>query len=162
MLRDEILDVAGLEHTYLVGFEPVPEPIVPGNADLDGDGIEDSLADIPYLAVDTYGWTAGAIATTPTDLVTFARALFDGTLLDETAVAQLTDRSAAGEYALGLVSIEQGAWGHNGGAPGYQAVFVHQPDRGVTAALFTNCPTCAAGTPDTWQVMADLLTSANE
>ncbi len=83
VFRDEILEVSGLEHTYLVGFDPVPGPIVPGNADLDGDGAEDSLAEVPYLAVDTYGWSAGAIATTPTDLVRFARALFDGTLLDE-------------------------------------------------------------------------------
>ena len=161
VLRDEVLDVAGLDHTYLVGFEDVPEPVVPGNADLDADGSEDSLAEIPYLAVDTYGWSAGAIATTPTDLVTFARALFDGTLLDHTAITELTDRTVTGEYTLGLVSIEQDAWGHNGGAPGYQAVFVHQPDRGVTAGLFTNCPSCAAGTPDTWQVITDLLTSVN-
>ncbi len=74
----------------------------------------------------------------------------------------MTDGSGTGEYTLGLVAFGQGAWGHNGGAPGYEAVFVHQPDRGVTAALFTNCPTCAAGTPDTWEVVAELLTTANE
>lgn len=157
VLRSEISDVVGLEHTYLLGSEPVPEPIVPGNIDLDGDATADSLAEIPYLAVDTYGWSAGAVATTPTDLVAFARALFDGSLLDDPALGELADRSHGGEHPLGLVQFEQDGWGHNGGAPGYHAVYVHQPDRGVTAALFTNCPECASGTPDTWAVVADLL-----
>jgi D-alanyl-D-alanine carboxypeptidase len=161
VLRSEISNVVGLEHTYLLGSEPVPEPIVPGNTDLDGDGTEDSLEEIPYLAVDTYGWSAGAIATTPADLVAFVRSLFDGTLLDDSAIAQLTDRSHDGEHPLGLVQFEQAGWGHNGGAPGYHAVYVHQPDRGVTGALFTNCPECAAGTQDTWEVVADLLASVD-
>jgi D-alanyl-D-alanine carboxypeptidase len=162
VLRTEILDTAGLEHTYLVGFEPLPEPVVPGNVDLNGDGTEDSLADIPYLAVDTYSWSAGAIATTAADLVAFARALFDGTLLDDTGLAELTDRSQAGEHPLGLVQFDINAWAHNGGAPGYRALFVHQPDRGVTAAIFTNCPSCATGDPEMWQPVADLLATVSD
>jgi D-alanyl-D-alanine carboxypeptidase len=161
VLRTEVLDTAGLEHTYLVGFEPIPEPVVPGNVDLDGDGSEDSLADIPYLAVDTYSWSAGAVATTPTDLVAFARAVFDGTLLDDAGLAELTDRAGGGEHPLGLVQFDQNAWAHNGAAPGYRAAYVHRPDRGVTAALLTNCPSCAAGDPEMWSTVADLLATAN-
>jgi D-alanyl-D-alanine carboxypeptidase len=162
VLRSEILDVAGLEHTYLVGFEPVAEPVVPGNVDLDGDGTEDSLTDFPYVAVDSYGWAAGAIATTPADLVAFARAMFDGTLLDDDGVAELTDRSHDGQHPLGLIQVDADAWAHNGGAPGYRAAYLHQADRGVTAALFTNCPSCAAGDPDLWEPIGRLLDAATE
>jgi D-alanyl-D-alanine carboxypeptidase len=160
VLRTEILAVAELDHTYLVGFEPVTDPVVPGNVDLDGDGTEDSLADVPYLAVDSYGWAAGAIATTPTDLVAFLRALFDGTLLDDDGVAELTDRVHDGQFPLGLINIDTDTWGHNGGAPGYQAAFIHDAARGVTAALFTNCPTCAAGNADLWEPVHTLLLAA--
>jgi D-alanyl-D-alanine carboxypeptidase len=160
VLRTEILAVAELDHTYLVGFEPVTDPVVPGNVDLDGDGTEDSLADVPYLAVDSYGWAAGAIATTPTDLVAFLRALFDGTLLDDDGVAELTDRVHDGQFPLGLINIDTDTWGHNGGAPGYQAAFIHDAARGVTAALFTNCPTCAAGNADLWEPAHTLLLAA--
>jgi D-alanyl-D-alanine carboxypeptidase len=160
VLRSEILDVAGLEHTYLVGSEPVPEPVVPGNADLDGDGTEDSLADVPYLAVDSYGWAAGAIATTPADLVAVARAVFDGTLLDDEGVAELTDRTHDGQRPLGLVQVDAATWAHNGGAPGYRAAYLHHADRGVTTALFTNCPSCAAGDPDLWEPIGELLDAA--
>jgi D-alanyl-D-alanine carboxypeptidase len=160
VLRTEILAVAELDHTYLVGFEPVTEPVVPGNVDLDGDGTEDSLADVPYLAVDSYGWAAGAIATTPTDLVAFLRALFDGTLIDDDGAAELTDRAHDGQLPLGLINIDTDTWGHNGGAPGYQAAFIHDAARGVTAALFTNCPTCAAGNADLWEPVHTLLLAA--
>lgn len=156
VLNDEILEPLGLDHTHLVGFEPGDVAVVPGNADLDGDGTADTLAETPYLAVDTYGWTAGAIATTPADLVSFVTALFDGALLDHDAVSSLTTTDGDG-YAMGLVSVGLSRWGHNGGAPGYHAVFVHQPDAGTTAALFTNCPACATGTPDTWQIVGQLL-----
>jgi D-alanyl-D-alanine carboxypeptidase len=160
VLRREILGAAGLEHTYLVEFEPVAEPVVPGNADLDGDGTEDSLADVPYVAVDTYGWAAGAIATTPGDLVAFARAVFDGTLLDDAGVADLTDRSHDGQNPIGFVQVDADTWAHNGGAPGYRAAYLHQADRGVTTALFTNCPSCAAGDPDLWEPIGELLDAA--
>jgi D-alanyl-D-alanine carboxypeptidase len=130
---------------------------VPGSVDLDGDGDEDSLAAVPYLAVDMYSWSAGAIASTAADLVTFARAVFDGTLLDDAGLAELTDRSGGGAHPLGLVRVDLDAWGHNGGAPGYRAVLIHRPHQGVTAALFTNCPSCAARDPEMWQTGADLL-----
>ena len=158
VLRSEILDTADLGHTFLAGFETVPDPIVPGNVDLDGDGTEDSLADVPYLAIDTYGWTAGALVTTPDDLVSFARALFDGMLLSEEAIAEMTTIGIGPDagYGLGIIDVGGGAWGHNGGAPGYQAVFAHDPGRGLTAAMFTNCPTCAT-TLDSWELMEGLL-----
>ena len=69
VLRAEVLEPAGLTNTYLAGAENVPTPIVPGNIDLDGDGLEDSLHGIPYMAVETHAWTAGALVSTPTDLI---------------------------------------------------------------------------------------------
>lgn len=147
-LRAEILQPGGLDHTYLVEFEPIPVPVVPGNVDLDGDGKEDSLAEIPYTAIDTYAWSAGAIATTPTDLVRFANALFDSTLLNDDSLRELTS-------GLGIIEIDQNWWGHNGGAPGYQAAFAHDPERHTTIAVFTNCPTCAT-TIDTWDLLTGL------
>jgi D-alanyl-D-alanine carboxypeptidase len=97
VLRGEILDVAGLEHTYLVGFEPVAEPVVPGNVDLDGDGTEDSLAEIPYDAIDSYSWSAGAVATTPADLVALVRNPAGLARPDARAGEPRADAGASGE-----------------------------------------------------------------
>ena len=61
VLRREVLEPAELRGTYFAGAEPVPIAIVPGNIDLDGDGIEDSLHGIPYLAVESAAWTLSLI-----------------------------------------------------------------------------------------------------
>ena len=164
-LRTHVLDPAGLTRTHLAGAEPVPTAIVPGNVDLDGDGHEDTLAGIPYLAVETHMWSAGALVSSADDLIRFARALFAGTIISEHALAEMTDTSTA-EHGHGLGIFDLGvdaktAYGNSGGAPGFHANFAHHPTRGTTVVVFTNCPSCPIDGNDTWQLLVDLLTIAD-
>ncbi len=165
VLRAEVLEPAGLTNTYLAGAENVPTPIVPGNVDLDGDGLEDSLHGIPYLAVETHAWTAGALVSTPADLIQFTRALFGGAIISDQALGWMTDTSiAAHGHGLGIFDIGvNGAtvYGHSGGGPGFHANLAHDPELGTSAVVFTNCPSCPAGGNDTWQLIVDLLTLAD-
>ena len=162
VLRAEVLEPAGLTNTYLAGAENVPTPIVPGNVDLDGDGLEDSLHGIPYLAVETHAWAAGALVSTPADLIQFARALFGGAVISDDALGWMTDTSiAAHGHGLGIFDIGiDGAtvYGNSGGGPGFHANLAHDPELGTTAVVFTNCPSCPPGGNDTWQLLVDLLT----
>ena len=164
VLRAEVLEPAGLTDTYLAGAENVPTPIVPGNVDLDGDGREDTLAEIPYLAVESHAWTAGALVSTPADLIQFARALFDGSIVSDQALDWITDTSTAAHgHGLGIFDIGvDGAtvYGNSGGGPGFHANLAHDPELGTTAVVFTNCPSCPVGGTDTWQLLVDLLTLA--
>jgi D-alanyl-D-alanine carboxypeptidase len=166
VLRAKILDPAGLASTYFAGVEEVPTPIVPGNIDLDGDGREDTLADIPYLAVESHAWTAGALVSTPTDLIEFARHLFGGSILSDEALDQMTDTSAAAHgHGLGIFDLGiDGAtvYGNSGGGPGFHANLAHAPEPGTTALVFTNCPTCAVGGDDTHDLLVDLLALASK
>lgn len=164
LLREELFEPADLQATHLAGFEPVADEIVPGNVDLDGDGTPDPLAGVPYLAVESVAWAAGAMVSTPEDLITFARALFDGTLLDDQGVDELTTVRADEGQALGLFEVERTdgtAWGNSGGAPGFHANFFHDPDRRTTAVVFTNCPECAAEL-DSYPLLQDLLDLATD
>lgn len=173
IMRREILDRAGLHHTFLAGAEPVPELIVPGNVDLDGDGLEDSLRDVPYLAVESAAWAAGALVSTPNDLIDFARALFAGALISDAALREMTDTSAAdgadldaAEIGAGLGIFDFGingrtAYGNSGQVPGSHANFVHDEQTSTTAVVFTNCPSCAGGGNDTWDLLVDLLAGAD-
>jgi D-alanyl-D-alanine carboxypeptidase len=166
ILRAEVLEPAGLVGTYLAGAEDVPTPIVPGNIDLDGDGREDTLAEIPYLAVESHAWTAGALVSTPADLIQFARALFEGSVISDQALDWMTDTSAAAHgHGLGIFDLAvDGAtvYGNSGGGPGFHADLAHDPERDTTAVVFTNCPSCAAGGNDTWQLLVDLLSLAGQ
>ncbi|MGI9644247.1 MAG: serine hydrolase domain-containing protein [Ilumatobacteraceae bacterium] len=167
-LRREILEPAELMHTHLAGAETIPDPIVPGNVDLDGDGREESLVGIPYLAIESAAWVAGAMVSTPDDLIGFARALFAGQLISDGALAEMTgndDLEGTGTGAgLGIfdLGIEgRTSYGNSGAAPGFAANFAHDLDGGTTAVVFTNCPSCAAGGNDTWQLLVDLLAIAD-
>lgn len=163
-LRTHVFEPGGLTETYLAGAEPVPTEIVPGNVDLDGDGREDSLVDVPYLAVETAMWTAGAVVTTPDDLIGFARALFDGSIISDHALAEMTNTSNAEHgHGLGIFDLaidDKTAYGNSGGAPGFHANLAHDPDRRITALVFTNCPACPVSGLDTWQLLVDLLAIA--
>ena len=165
VLRTHVIEPAGLTHTHLAGAEEVPTAIVPGNIDLDGDGTEDSLAGVPYLAVETHAWTAGALVSTAEDLIGFGRALFAGVIISATSIAEMTTTSpAAHGHGLGIFDLGvEGAtvYGNSGGGPGFHANFAHDPTRDVTATVFTNCPSCATGGSDTWQLLVDLLAIAD-
>lgn len=160
-LRTHILDPTGLTQTHLAAAEAVPAPIVPGNVDLDGDGHEDTLDGISYLAVETHMWTAGALVSTVDDLIQFARALFAGTIISDHALAEMTDTSTADHgHGLGIFDLRidgQTVYGNSGGAPGFHANFAHHPTSATTVVVFTNCPSCAIGGNDTWQLLVDLL-----
>lgn len=46
-------------------------------------------------------------------------------------------------------------------APGFHANVAHHPTSGTTVVMFTNCPSCAAGNTDTWQLIVDFLIIAD-
>ena len=167
-LRAELFEPAGLTNTFLSGAEALPAPVVPGNVDLDGDGSEDSLVDFPTVAFDSLAWTAGALVSTPTDLIQFARALFDGSIIDDESLDQMLDTTGAGQTVgagLGIFDINlDGAtvYGNSGGGPGFHANLAHDPAMDTTAVIFTNCPSCAAGGTDTWPLLVNLLALADQ
>ena len=103
--------------------------------------------------------------TTPDDLIRFARALFTHRILSDAAFDEMTNTSAIPSgTGLGIFDADidgRTAYGNSGGAPGFHANFMHDPDRGTTVVVFTNCPSCAAGGTDTWQLLVDLLTIAD-
>ena len=107
------------EATYLSGFEEGPRPFA-----LD--------ADIDTTSIATSAWAAGAMLSSAADLHVFFTALFDGRLLSDESIAQMTDGD---RYALGLEVDHQsdGLYGHTGFIGGYGSFIRHSPELGVTA-----------------------------
>ncbi len=82
---------------------------------------------------------AGAIASTPTDLTTFAHALFNGKLLSPEHVE--TMKTIQDGFGMGLFQIpfsSKVAYGHNGGIDGFSATFAHFPEDNIAYALTSN------------------------
>lgn len=135
-IRSRLLVPAGAADTFMAGYEPGEVTALPYG---------DPGAAVDYLPLDTSSWTAGALASTPADLVRFGSALFAGGLLSVDGLAAMTIPQAAGgegaHYGLGLELLEisgRPAWGHRGGIPGYLSALFYFPGSGLAVALTAN------------------------
>jgi D-alanyl-D-alanine carboxypeptidase len=89
--------------------------------------------------------TAGGFATTPRDLVRWAKALFEARALPADATAEMTRHTVASgdgrRYGLGLYRYETPlghAWGHGGYFPGYRSGLLYFPDSKIAVAVEVN------------------------
>jgi len=82
---------------------------------------------------------AGAITSTPTDLVTFSYALFNGKLISDNS---LTKMKAIKDYlGMGLIPMpfyDKTGFGHTGGIDGFRSVFVYFPTGEISFAYTSN------------------------
>ncbi|AEV89078.1 beta-lactamase [Actinoplanes sp. SE50] len=135
---------AGLRHTYFPadGETGIRERHPQGYLTL-ADG---QLFDITDLD-PSWGWAAGQMVGTPSDLNTFFSALIHGRLLPDAQLAEMEKTVPAelwpgARYGLGLVSFPLScggvAWGHGGDIPGYETrTGVTMDGRAATVAVTT-------------------------
>ncbi|MFF7727116.1 serine hydrolase domain-containing protein [Streptomyces sp. NPDC008001] len=124
-----VIKRAGLRHTYFPGpgdatiREPHPKGYYQDSAGA-------PLRDVTEID-PSWGWAAGQVISTNSDLNRFFTALLAGRLLPPAQLAQMRTTVPAGHpfatgarYGLGLVSIPLScggvAWGHGGSFPGYE------------------------------------------
>jgi CubicO group peptidase (beta-lactamase class C family) len=82
---------------------------------------------------------AGAIVSTPIDLVKFSDALFSGKVLKNESLTLM--KTVKDNYGIGLFQIpfyNQIGYGHTGGIDAFSSVFAHFPEAGVSYALTSN------------------------
>lgn len=82
---------------------------------------------------------AGAVTSTPTDLIKFADALFSGKLLTNQSLEIM--KSIKDGYGMGLFQIrsfENVGYGHTGGIDGFHSVYSHFPNDNISYALVSN------------------------
>ncbi len=84
---------------------------------------------------------AGAIISTPSDLVRFFHALFDGKLISQENVSQMKNgMSMAGHQLAGKTF-----YGHTGGTDGFTAVLVYLPEKKLAVAYTSNARVYSIG-----------------
>lgn len=111
-LKRRILRPLGMAHTFLRTEMKMPTPFAHGYVYEDGKVVDGTFSIHPSLF-----WTAGAIVSTVSDQLIWARALLDGRLLSpETHLEQFTMKPAStkiGLYGLGVMDMN-GLIGHGG------------------------------------------------
>lgn len=82
---------------------------------------------------------AGALVSTPTDLVIFADALFSGKLISLASLENMTnmqDGYGAGLFPIPFYQLQ--GFGHSGGIDGFSSFFCHFPTGDVSYAITSN------------------------
>jgi D-alanyl-D-alanine carboxypeptidase len=145
-INRRIVDRIGLRHTHFPapGDRTINEP--------HPKGYHRDTADSPWREVTeldpSWGWAAGAVISTNSDLNRFYTSLLEGRLLPPAQLAQMRTTVSAEvlgpgiRYGLGLVSrpLPCGGvyWGHGGTIPGYETLGGATEDgRAVDIALTT-------------------------
>jgi D-alanyl-D-alanine carboxypeptidase len=153
-LRARFFAPFALDHTWYQPTEEATGPVAHGYR-LTGDGdrvrpvdLSDGSGITPFTSVVTAAAGAGGIASTPTDLARWARALYGGEVLSSVAFGEMigdavrTDQySPAVRYGLGVQFAEVGkraALGHSGRLLGSRAVVRWLPAERLAVAVLTN------------------------
>jgi CubicO group peptidase (beta-lactamase class C family) len=87
---------------------------------------------------------AGALSSTPTDLVRFIDALFSGRIVSQQSLASMRDQSVG--TGLGLWSYEAAGrmgYGHGGAIESFRACVFYFPEAKISIAYTTNAPVMA-------------------
>lgn len=138
VLTERFFEPLDLEHTYLAAS---------GNSDpelvrcYDADGAELTGTMDPSM-----GWAAGAIVSTPEDLVRWGAALYAGGVLSAESRAAMTTQAVLPdgtvvEYGLGAFVETDGVdslTGHTGGYEGYLSYLYHWEADGLTLVVLSN------------------------
>ncbi|MDB4956043.1 MAG: hypothetical protein JWO36_3612 [Myxococcales bacterium] len=154
-IRERVLVPAGVTHTWLDGSEAALAPINHAYAHLDSTGAVDLSApptEVSHLASATVGWTAGALAATPDDLVGLIDAIVGPDLLSPDSLAKMkpapgaahlitTDGADFGRYGLGLIELDSSlgpAYGHGGDFAGFLTYAIRIPAADISFVVLLN------------------------
>lgn len=133
-IQQMVLQPLKLNETYMGGTYFRAGPYTHGYSLLD-DGLLDATNWNP-----SWGYTAGAMISTPSDLKRWAKYLTDGKLLSEKAKAERynTGNNPYG-FAMEVASYHGHHWfGHPGLLPGYNTQLWYNPEKKVTLVINSN------------------------
>ncbi len=154
LLRQRLLGPLGLGHTFLQGSSPPPPGVpratgydMPSDSTWASTPLSDGSGYLPFTSLATALGTAGALATTASDLARWAAALYGGHVLAPAALSDMLDFGlTAGlhprwPYGLGVQRVTldgQTAWGHSGLLSGFHSSMRYFPASGATVVVLTN------------------------
>jgi D-alanyl-D-alanine carboxypeptidase len=150
VMREEVLDPLGLDHTFFGGKEQIVGNLAHGYGDVfneDGilfqeDGVIDNATDVAKSQQFSF-WAAGALYSNAEDVARFSDALFSGELLSANSLNEMLTFVEAANYGLGVDRNELPAYGtvlsKGGDVAGYASEMYYFPDLGgATSVALTN------------------------
>lgn len=145
-IQNRILIPLGMTETIFAADSIFPDPHAHGYFYMDSAATEP--ADVTYLN-PSCAWSAGAIISTLGDLVKYAKPLATGQLVSKKSqearlkwgktltptTGAWADKSV--NYGFAIADFD-GAYGHNGGIPGFNSFMGYIPEKDVTIIVLVN------------------------
>ncbi|WP_341940847.1 serine hydrolase domain-containing protein [Microbacterium sp. LWH10-1.2] len=139
VVKTEVTDPLGMDHTFLPSGSEFPSPHAEGYTNQTLDGAATTATDWN----PSWGWAAGAMISTLDDLKVWVPALAKGELLspgiqkERLDVTPMVPGAEDAGYGLGIFKIN-GWIGHNGSLPGYKTVTIYLPEKEMTLVVMVN------------------------
>ncbi|CAM5458958.1 serine hydrolase [Streptomyces spiroverticillatus] len=163
-IHHRVIDRLGLRNTY---FPAVGEERIRGKHPKAYHAAKPGAPLVDFTELDpSWGWAAGQIVSTPSDLNRFFGALFDGKLLKPAQLKQLRTTVPVPEkwggkgvrYGLGVMrtplSCGGAIWGHGGDIPGHATrIGITDDGRAASLALTANMPPTQDGPANALKVL---------
>ncbi len=143
-LRERFFIPLGLTHTYAGWADTITEDYAHNWAQITATGPETDLAPIEKTAQLTMANTAGGIISTPTDLAKWAKALYDGSVLNPTSMSQMLtfhvwpDKSVYGRGVVRVPYYTHTFYGHDGHLVGFLTDMFSNPKDSITVVVYMN------------------------
>lgn len=183
-MRARIFEPAGAENIYLTPEEFPPEitvngygrdlmylaaTVIIGREDTEGLMINDepvaAMLSVPQAVLQSSGWTGGGNEAQMESVSAILKAMFDGTILSDDLIAQMTTPVLDVDYGLGISNDDVGGvtvYSHGGGVPGFRSQAGYLPDHDISYAVSSNLIPLpeGAGVGDLQRQLVPILTAA--
>jgi len=159
-MRERIFEPAGADNIYLTPEEFPPTPVVNGYGRaamyvagtsllgqpdqlglmINGEPVVDFMT-LPQEATSSAGWTGGGNEAQLESVSAIMKAMFDGTILSEEQIEEMTAPTLDVTYGLGIDASEVDGVrtiSHGGGVPGFRSHGSYLPDHDVAWAVSAN------------------------
>jgi D-alanyl-D-alanine carboxypeptidase len=143
LLRRRFFEPLGLDHTLLQPEDPTPLDAAHGFWRVGGRFIDHTGSSrvVPFMAAASVANAAGAIVSTPRDLVVWADALYGGDVLSRASRHAMLTFLPPEDYGLGVRRTRfagRVAVGHRGSLRGFESSLWYFPQDHVSIALLSN------------------------
>lgn len=133
VLKKRIIDPLQLENTWVGTEANVKQPQAPSFKYNTGNWIPEKSTDLRIHG------GAGAIVSSPDDLIRFINALFANKLISQASLASM--KTIVNEYGMGMFANKYGSkksYGHNGRIEEFYTAVWHYPEANLSIAYCTN------------------------
>jgi len=136
LLRDSILTPLQLDSTFLDVYDSIPFAVAhPWQGGIDN-------FTVPRRALNSAAWAAGAMYSTPTEMVQWYHALLNGQVVNAASLQDMTSFVGSGNYGIGISKVlvsGRTVWTHGGNIwGGYNSSMMYDTATGAIFAVFVN------------------------